>query len=592
MRSVLLRVLGDHGVVGGKVHHDKRTGKLRIELGAGAAGDLFEDLGAGHGGAVGAVGGHGVERIREAHDARGEGDRLAGKAVRVAAAVVTLVVVEDSGEDILEHGDVLEYAVADLGVELDEGKLVVGETAGLAEHGFRDADLADVVHQARDVDAFGLFGRVARGEREAGGEMGHALGMAAGVSILGVDGGGQGLNGAHEHRLLVADQTGVFEERAGVAGGGLDELHVVAVDLRVLAVLVAADDHGGELAVECDGLDEDAALRRAVLRVGVVGVRGEEAADFAGRLGEQAGHGGSDLAGVVGERAAGEEAPGELTDELGFVDELAGEVAEGECFVEAVADKGDEALRVVEVEHGAAEGVEEVDGLVGLCEFVGEALDDVGVLRERGQVVDHPLEGGGGALHAGGIEDGDLSHGEAGGVQIKTRCSARIAEGLCIKGGRGERKGEGERGAAAPGFVDDRHQPAAGKEFAKLGGGLAGKFAGGGADQRSDRPGAEPEAGEAGFVGLGDQGAGGVGPPDGEGLGAAAVASGIKQRRACPGWRGRNNGRWRGGVHAAAAPEFGLAMTSPASLTTSRALNGLARIRLMLVLVRRDSSAR
>ena len=43
------------------------------------------------------------------------------------------VVVQDAGEDVREQLDVLEDAVADLGVLLDEAELFVGEAAGFAQ---------------------------------------------------------------------------------------------------------------------------------------------------------------------------------------------------------------------------------------------------------------------------------------------------------------------------------------------------------------------------------------------------------------------------------------------------------------------------
>ena len=63
--------------------------------------------------AVGAVGRHRVERVAARDDARGERDRLAGEAVRIAAAVVVLVRGADDGADAAEQAaDAREHRLA------------------------------------------------------------------------------------------------------------------------------------------------------------------------------------------------------------------------------------------------------------------------------------------------------------------------------------------------------------------------------------------------------------------------------------------------------------------------------------------------
>ena len=77
---------------------------------------------------------------------------LAGQARRVALAVVALVVVQHAGDDLLDLLDVLEDPGADLRVLLHLLELFGRQLAGLLQHGFGHADLADVVQQAGHVD--------------------------------------------------------------------------------------------------------------------------------------------------------------------------------------------------------------------------------------------------------------------------------------------------------------------------------------------------------------------------------------------------------------------------------------------------------
>ena len=84
----------------------------------------------------------------------------------------------DPRRDVLEPGAV-EDASAELGVLAHFVPLGVGELARLLEDGVRDADLADVVKHAGEVDAL----RLARSHRQLGGDQ---LGVAAdGLRVAG-----------------------------------------------------------------------------------------------------------------------------------------------------------------------------------------------------------------------------------------------------------------------------------------------------------------------------------------------------------------------------------------------------------------------
>ena len=94
------------------------------------------------------------------------------------------------------------------------------------------------------------------GLREQHGEHRDALGVTAGVAILGVDRGADGAERAEEHRLLVVVEGGVLEEDDEVLRGGVDEFHIDARDGAVFAVLFAGEEAADERAVAIERVDE------------------------------------------------------------------------------------------------------------------------------------------------------------------------------------------------------------------------------------------------------------------------------------------------------------------------------------------------
>ncbi len=137
---------------------------------------------------------------------------------------------------------------------------------GLQRMASGDADLADVVDEPADADAFGGFLAVPERHRQGGGDKGDAFGMAAGVRVLGVDGGGEGLEGAHEEGMLLGEADGVLVEGAEEVGDGVDELDLGAGDggFAPLADLAAGDKGADDGAVVGDGSQATSApMRRA-----------------------------------------------------------------------------------------------------------------------------------------------------------------------------------------------------------------------------------------------------------------------------------------------------------------------------------------
>ncbi len=159
-----------------------------VELGAGAAGEFLEGGADGPGAAVGAGGGHRVEGVGDGDDPCALGDLGPRQPVRVAAAVEPFVVVEDGGAGLLQEADAAGHLVSVLGVQFDGPALRRGQRPVLAEDPGGDADLPDVVQDAReadDLDPFVVHAEFA-GDHDRG--LADPLAVAAGVAVLEVDG--------------------------------------------------------------------------------------------------------------------------------------------------------------------------------------------------------------------------------------------------------------------------------------------------------------------------------------------------------------------------------------------------------------------
>ena len=113
--------------------------------------DLIDAFGR-HRGAVRPRGVHRVEAIGDRQDARQQRDRIALEPFRVPAAVVAFMVVEHTGQQVGDRVEAGQDAVADDRVLLDVFELVIRERPALGEDVIADADLADVVQQAGQVD--------------------------------------------------------------------------------------------------------------------------------------------------------------------------------------------------------------------------------------------------------------------------------------------------------------------------------------------------------------------------------------------------------------------------------------------------------
>lgn len=512
---------GDHFVIDIKFEAEKERNEGRVELRTGTPLDFGEHLVARHGRAIASGAAHGVESIDKPDDAGGKGDLFAGESVRIPAAVPAFVVVEHTGEHILKRGDIAEDAVPDFGVKLDGVELFVSQASGFAEHFFGDTDFADIVDQPGNVDALDLFSRQAVGLGETSREIGDAFAVAAGVFVFGVDGGGQGLERAHEHRLLLDIEGGVFEERPEAACRGFEGVRVVRTDLGVDAAFFAREEEAGGHGIAQDRLDDD--LRAAV------GFEARGVADDVPDVGffhaaDQVADGALKFE-RTHRRLSVEEHP-RVDDrrEAGVVDKDCGDPGEIQAFVEAVDGALDELLRFVRFVHFTAEGIEQVDGLVGAAELAGELADGVGVFGKASEVGEHPAQKLRGMANASGFELGDGAHRAAGGGRVEL---AGAADGLKV--GRGERlraedHGNGVSLDATSACFGEGDQPAAIEEF---GGGwidLAVKVGDRTRNAKGEAAGTKPQPDQPGIGGFFDEHTGGVGSPDGQAERPAAFA--------------------------------------------------------------------
>ena len=72
--------------------------------------------------------------------------------------------------------------------------------------------------------------------------------MAAGVAILGINGGSEGAQRAHEECLLFGEAGGVFVEHAEEVGDGVHQLRLQGGEVGIVAGLVAS----GVISYACD----------------------------------------------------------------------------------------------------------------------------------------------------------------------------------------------------------------------------------------------------------------------------------------------------------------------------------------------------
>src|SRR5579884_2305324 len=111
-----------------------------------------------HGLAVGALRGHGIERIDDGEDARTERNIGSGKAIWIAGAIPAFMVRNDQrGQGAEGSAKFFKNAAANFGMLLHYRPLLVGQRAGLVQNGVWNADLADVMQDRAQAQQVHLF---------------------------------------------------------------------------------------------------------------------------------------------------------------------------------------------------------------------------------------------------------------------------------------------------------------------------------------------------------------------------------------------------------------------------------------------------
>ena len=196
------------------------------------------------GGTVGAVGRHGLDDVRDAEDSGLEQDILTFETLGIPRAVDRLMVLMHDRRDRPGEIDLAEDRVADLGVHLDHGVLELVELGGLAQDFGGNVELADIVDDPGDLDAFDPVLGEAHLLGDGGGQARHAFLVPGRVRVPHLDGRGQGVYGRPQGRpqLLQA----LVELRLGL----LAFRDVPAQEHHAVGGLVRVAEHGAVDLVE------------------------------------------------------------------------------------------------------------------------------------------------------------------------------------------------------------------------------------------------------------------------------------------------------------------------------------------------------
>ena len=93
---------------------------LGVELAAAERLQLFQGFCNRFSRFVDAIGGHGVKGVGHRNDPRKERDRLTLQPVRIAVAVIALMMMADDCREFIVHGNARQHGMAGAGMELDQ----------------------------------------------------------------------------------------------------------------------------------------------------------------------------------------------------------------------------------------------------------------------------------------------------------------------------------------------------------------------------------------------------------------------------------------------------------------------------------------
>ena len=144
-----------------------------------------------------AIGGHGVEIVDRAQNARTDGDFVPLESERITAAVVFLVVRADNRHHRIGKADALQDLRSDYRVNLHLLELFRGKPARFRNDVFGNGQLANVVQEGGGLQSFHRLRRDVQIFRDFDGINAHALQVIVGGVVFGLNSERQGFDGAH-----------------------------------------------------------------------------------------------------------------------------------------------------------------------------------------------------------------------------------------------------------------------------------------------------------------------------------------------------------------------------------------------------------
>jgi len=168
---------------------------------AGVVHDERHCLAKGHRRLVGPLRGHGIEDIDDGKNTGVDRDFLAAQSLRVATAVVPLVMKFDHVARRPEPGRLLDDIHAESDVRAHDGQFRLIERTGLEQDGVADADFADVVQQGAGNQMADCLAAEAASLGQPDCVDRYPVGVDVGIGVAHGDGATEGF-----HQFDVAEQ--------------------------------------------------------------------------------------------------------------------------------------------------------------------------------------------------------------------------------------------------------------------------------------------------------------------------------------------------------------------------------------------------
>ncbi len=223
-----------------------------------------------HGLPVGAIGGHGAERIRDGDDPGLERDRGAHEALRVARPIPALVVVQHRIGERRHGGHLAQQARADHRVQANLAPFVLVQRARLEQDPLGDGDLTDVVQQRAEAQTLATLGVETEAPSHGHNVVADLVGVGAQVRVLDPDGLGQHPHHRDIRVTQLALQAPVLQHCPGLIAQRQQD---VVVELAEPARAIGTGHHAEQHVGDVDGQGDEVLQlprRGAGARLGMV----------------------------------------------------------------------------------------------------------------------------------------------------------------------------------------------------------------------------------------------------------------------------------------------------------------------------------